>query len=58
MIGYLAEAGRGDVVLEEEELEEARWFTRDELRSPKGFFYPPPMSLAHHLVRAWLNRSA
>jgi NAD+ diphosphatase len=56
MIGYLAEAGPGDVVLEEEELEEARWFTRDELRAPKGFFYPPPMSLAHHLVQAWLDR--
>jgi len=56
MIGYLAEAGPGEVVLEEEELEEARWFTKDELRSPKGFFYPPPMSLAHHLVQTWLER--
>jgi len=55
MIGYLAEAGPGEVVLEEEELEEARWFTRGELRSPKGFFYPPPMSLAHHLVQTWLD---
>ncbi|MBO6933715.1 MAG: NAD(+) diphosphatase [Deltaproteobacteria bacterium] len=55
MIGYLAEAGPGDVVLEEEELEEARWFSKDELRSPKGFFYPPPMSLAHHLVKSWLG---
>ena len=55
MVGYLAEAGAGALVLEEEELEEARWFSRDELREPKGFFYPPPMSLANRLVKAWLG---
>jgi len=55
MIGYLAEAGPGEVALEEEELEEARWFSKDELRQPKGFFYPPPMSLAHHLIQTWLR---
>jgi NAD+ diphosphatase len=54
MIGFIAEAAAGEVVLEEEELEEARWVTREELREPQGFFYPPPMSLAHHLIRDWL----
>ena len=56
MIGFLAEVGPGEVVLEEDELEEARWFGRDELAEPQGFFYPPPMSLAHHLIREWLDR--
>lgn len=37
-----------------EELEAARWYSRAELASPEGFFYPPRYSLAHHMIRAFL----
>lgn len=55
MLGFRAESSAGEIVLDDEELEEARWFTRDELRKPQGFFYPPPMSLAHRLVQLFLG---
>lgn len=53
MIGFRAEAKEENVVLDPTELEEARWLTRAELRAPEGFFYPPPMSLAHALIRSF-----
>lgn len=55
MLGYFADAVTEDIEIDQEELEEARWYTRDELRDPKGFFYPPKFSLAHHLIRRWIG---
>ncbi|MEM9069349.1 MAG: NAD(+) diphosphatase [Myxococcota bacterium] len=55
MIGFRAVATSDAFSLDDDELEEARWVRRDELRNPKGFFYPPPMSLAHHLVQQFLD---
>jgi NAD+ diphosphatase len=55
MIGFSARARSETFVLDREELEEARWISRDELRSPQGFFYPPPVSLAHHMIQAFLR---
>ena len=55
MLAFRAEAPLGDVRLDDDELEEARWFTKDELRTPKGFFVPPPISLAHRLIRAFAD---
>ncbi len=56
MLGFFAEARSEKITLDRDELEEARWFTRDELRSPNGFFYPPAYSLAHHLIGSFLAR--
>jgi len=41
------------------ELEEARWLSRDALRAAlagerRDFTLPPPFSIAHQLVRAWV----
>jgi NAD+ diphosphatase len=55
MLGFMAEAGSDDIVLDGQELEEARWYSKDELRDPQGFFYPPPFSLAHHMIRAFID---
>ncbi len=55
MIGFFAEAVTTEIRLDDEELEEARWLTRDEVRRSEGFFIPPPFSLAHHLIRAWAD---
>lgn len=36
------------------ELEDARWFTKDELRSGRGLL-PTPVSIAWHLINDWLT---
>lgn len=55
MLGFRAEAESPEFNLFDEELEAARWVSRNELREPKGFFYPPPMSLAHRLIRSFVD---
>lgn len=57
MLGFTAEALGEDIVRDPEELEDARWFSREELRNPQGFFYPPEYSLAHHLIVDFLAGS-
>ncbi|MCB8977836.1 MAG: NAD(+) diphosphatase [Ardenticatenaceae bacterium] len=49
MVGFTAEYASGDIVLEEEEIAEARWFTVDTL--PK---LPSSMSIARRLVDAFI----
>ncbi len=53
MLGFHAEGLSDDIVLNDGELEDARWFTRDELHSefPK---LPFRISIARRLVDAWL----
>ncbi|HEX3596698.1 MAG TPA: NAD(+) diphosphatase [Polyangiaceae bacterium] len=55
MIGYFAEATSEELVVDHEELEDARWFSRDELRNPSGFAYPPGYSLAHFMIRRFME---
>lgn len=54
MLGCMAEASSGTIVLNDGELEDARWFTRDDLRSgfPK---LPFRVSIARRLVDHWLD---
>jgi NAD+ diphosphatase len=60
MIGCRAEAVSEDIVLDRTELEDGRWFVRDEValmldgRHPDGLRGPVPMAIAHHLLRHWL----
>ena len=54
MIGFNVTTERDEFALDREELEEGRWFTRAELANPQGFFYPPAVSLAHHMIRAFV----
>jgi NAD+ diphosphatase len=37
------------------ELEDARWFTKAELRDGKGTLLPTPVSIAWHLITDWLD---
>ncbi len=57
MIGCFAEATSFDIQVDTTELEEAHWFSRaDVLAAMAGngpFLMPPPMAIAHHLVKAW-----
>ena len=57
MIGAFAEAEPGEIVKDDEELEECRWFSRDEVismiekRHPTGLMIPPRLAIANHLIR-------
>jgi NAD+ diphosphatase len=61
MIGCLAEAESEEIRLDDEELEEARWFERERVREAlesegKSFpRVPPPLAIAHQLMRAWVS---
>jgi NAD+ diphosphatase len=61
MIGCHAEALTREVVVDRDELEDARWFDKDEVeailqhRHPQGLTTPPPMAIAYHIIRAWLE---
>jgi NAD+ diphosphatase len=61
MIGCHAEALSRDIVVDKQELEDARWFSRDEVASmlmrqhPGGLTTPPPVAIAHHIIRAWVE---
>jgi NAD+ diphosphatase len=56
MVGFHAKATSVDLKVDHDELEVARWFSRSELESPDGFFYPPAFSLAHHLIGDFVRR--
>jgi NAD+ diphosphatase len=61
MIGCHAQAVSQDITVDHEELEDARWFSRDETasmllgRHPQGLTTPPPVAIAHHIIRAWVE---
>jgi NAD+ diphosphatase len=61
MIGCHAEATSRDIVVDRDELEDARWFSKDEVVSmlmrqhPQGLTTPPPVAIAHHIIRAWVE---
>jgi NAD+ diphosphatase len=59
MIGCFAEAASRGLKVDKVELEDARWFSRDETialverRHPDGLTAPIPMAIAHHLLKRW-----
>jgi NAD+ diphosphatase len=54
MLGFTAEATSADIVLNDGELEDARWFSREDLRS--GFpRLPSRISIARRLVDHWID---
>ncbi|PZN93652.1 MAG: NAD(+) diphosphatase [Alphaproteobacteria bacterium] len=59
MIAAFAEAVNMDINIDADELEEARWVTRDEVRAALAgtgdWLAPPPMAIAHTLLKAWVE---
>ncbi len=58
MIGLIAEVDSEDARPDQTELESVRWFTREEARQLiaggyDGCFAPPPMAIAHQLLKSW-----
>jgi NAD+ diphosphatase len=61
MIGLIGQATTSDIAIAAEELDDARWFEREEVvqmlenRHPRGLKVPRPAAIAHHLIRASLE---
>jgi NAD+ diphosphatase len=59
MIGCTAKALSSEIVIDRKELEDARWFSREETRlllmkqHPDGLVCPPKLAIANLLMRVW-----
>ena len=61
MLGYFAKASTDQIHLKDGELQDARWFTRQQLANniENGTFLPPTSaSIAFRLIEAWFNESS
>jgi NAD+ diphosphatase len=64
MVGFHAEAKSTELKIDWNELEGARWFSRDEVKlmlagqHRDGLFAPPPIAIAHHIIRAYAEKGA
>jgi NAD+ diphosphatase len=63
MIGCFGEAVTEDIRFDGNELEDCRWFTREETKAILAGTHeaeircPPPGAIAHHLIRGWAENS-
>lgn len=61
MIGAHAEALNEDLTMDKNELVGLRWFSKDECaamllrKHPEGLTCPPPVAIAHHIIRSWVE---
>jgi NAD+ diphosphatase len=55
MIGFQAQAERGSAIRIGDELEDARWFSREEIRSDGLPLVPPSHSISYRLISTWLD---
>ena len=59
MIGCHAEALSHEIIIDRAELDDARWFDREEVITmllrchPDGLTTPPEVAIAYHIIRAW-----
>ena len=59
MLGFHAEAGTTDIALVDQELEDARWLSRVELREALAsgdIRLPRNISIAYRLIEDWFDR--
>lgn len=60
MLGFFADAVSTELELDQEEIAEARWFTRDQLidaLKEGEVKLPPPVSIARRLIETWYGES-
>ncbi len=61
MIGMILPAESEEISVEQDELEAAYWVSRSDARAMLAgehpeFYCPPPMAVAHHILKAWAER--
>ena len=60
MMGVICEAESEELTINKDELEDAKWFTREEVeavynKTGEAFLRLPRFTIAHHLLRHWLE---
>jgi NAD+ diphosphatase len=61
MIGCYVKALSRDIVVDKQELEDARWFSKTEVgrmlmrQHDGGLTTPPPVAIAHHIIRSFVE---
>ncbi len=60
MLGCVGTAETEAIEIDRAEIDDAKWFTRDELRDALAgvsadLVVPPPFAIAHHLIRGWVE---
>lgn len=55
MLGFTAVASSTEIHVDGEELEDARWFTRDDITAGR-IVLPPPTSVSFQLIASWFDR--
>ncbi|NXN25801.1 NUD12 pyrophosphatase, partial [Nycticryphes semicollaris] len=64
MIGCLAVAVSTEIKVDKNEIEDARWFTREQVvevlikGNQRSFFVPPSRAIAHQLIKHWIGMNA
>jgi NAD+ diphosphatase len=61
MLAFTARASRPTIQVDDDELEHARWFTREELRRALlsgALQLPPPVSVSFRLIEDWFDGDA
>ena len=61
MVGLILEADSEEITIDPSELESAEWISRDDVKQMLAgthprLFCPPPMAIAHHLLKTWAER--
>jgi len=64
MIGCIGRTDDPTLAIDTSEIEDARWFTRDQVaeaiekgKESTGFLPPPPQAIAHYMLRWWLEQT-
>lgn len=62
MMGFILSAETDEIRIDSDELESARWVSREEMREilegrHSEVFCPPPAAIAHHIMKVWAYRS-
>ena len=57
MLGFIACAATTDIMLFDNELEDARWFSREDIASG-ALSLPPPQSISFALIEHWYNQNS
>jgi len=63
MLGLMLEAVTTEITIDPKELEDAKWYTRDDVRAVldgtgQAFMCPPRQTIANQLLRHWLSETA
>jgi len=59
MLGFIAEAENEDIFMNRDELEDVRWFSREDIKREQDagtLRLPPKVSVAHFLIEHWFDK--